>query len=193
MTDIFNNIFTRQSETYRVLALEEFIGQSAFFAIGKLNSWSDADQLGATDTDPPTPDKETVTPSPVIYKRAQIISPAIQSDLGTFEGSFKTINENQATKWHLIKTADLARDSSNYIVYPTKLYISCSLDLADLPTPTFRAVGLHTGVQLLSGVDEGKVVYDPSEIVDTGLLQWLSYSTPVTLQANKRTVIGVLL
>lgn len=178
---LFRHRFSPDASTHQVLRSIEGIGDNAFFALGKPTPWPD-------DNNPP--EVEFVVPETFIYLRAQYLLPAIQSNLGEITGSFRTTQGNQ--RWHVFLPEDITTETG-YLAHPTNIYVARSILYDDYAEASYRAIGLYMGLTLNTNVTPGLTSYLPHQVNHPGIIQWVSYSTPVNRLVNTAPKIEVIL
>ena len=173
MTDIINYTLTNQGKSSRVL---EFIrGNSNYFhVIGKSTSWTD-------DTKPPTPSPELRDIlEPILYKRVTIIRPAriVQCP----DNDDILCNGNWFRTYRL---EDILIDNRYFEVFPTHVYLQTIIRSNEYTANNFRVTGIVTNLTVKTGIPSNRQLYLPSEVSSPGLLQWVSYSTPIPRVTGK--------
>ncbi|MBD2201532.1 hypothetical protein H6G33_09255 [Calothrix sp. FACHB-1219] len=191
MTSIINYSLSTTGSVDRLL---DFINSNEFFfAIGKSTPWTNQWGDEVDDTNPPIPLASTkYITDPIIYKRAFIVNPIVESQCGNIE--FESCGEVSYNNklWTRLDQTKLSKDTLD-ILNPSNIYFSVSINSGDYSSPSFRIIGLYSKLSLLENVTTNKVIYLPSEVDNPGILHWIGYITPILRSTDKTTTFDLLL
>lgn len=169
MSWVYKQALPTISKSNRVM---EFASKSYLFCIGKPTPWpNEADS-------PPDIDRGiTSVPEPILYKVPLAILPAILSPCGN-----KVLHNSngQPTSWHIFY------ERPNVPV--THIYAALEVEDRELLSDTYRAIGLYSSFLLASGVSNNNV-YLPGSVLESGVLEWVCFHSPVVKVPNRKTRI----
>ncbi len=146
---------------------------SMYLAIGRSNTaWSN-------ENNPPAETATTTDITELVgMKKCETVS--LARKLGANEVATGQVVEFEGEKWVLVNEVDAYEEGAYY------LYIRTSLRGAELPLGTYRQVAIYTDVELQSGVTTNAVL--PSEIANTGVMQFYANRSPMTRTSDILTV-----
>ncbi|AII28433.1 structural protein [Enterococcus phage EF24C] len=148
-------IATNNSRVYASLQLKNK-QDSMYLAIGKTTPWTNEDA-------PPAPDPTTTTLTEVIgYKKVARVS-LCREYLPSDDSKYPVVSYG-SRKFTLIP------DEDGYKEQAWMVYVEAEITGDELPTGTFRQVGIHT--DLVSKASSEKKALLPTDVTDAGILQF---------------------
>lgn len=152
---------------------------STYLAIGKTTPW-------INESAPPAGEQSTSVLQEVIgYKKADKVSLC------------KPVLEGESTPYPTVnyggKTYALIPKEKAYQERATLVYFETEVAGTDLPTGTYRQVGMHTGLIPKSGVNKKALL--PTEVQSTGVLQFFAnkenQNRTVEVRVKERFILSV--
>ena len=199
MALIFNNSTTPNGRVAKIL---DFIARKDdfYFAIGRETPWGPADGLNIDDLNPPVPTGDEVTfENPIIYKKADEAVPIITGttcldlDLSVTPTNGQTlINTSTERGLIYVPEADITLTDGNYFPKPNAVYVACSITETDYTAAEFRSAAFFSSLNLETGITVGLDIYQPNEVA-SGVLDWISFHSPVPRDSNKTHTIGLII
>lgn len=196
MASIFNTVEVNTGKTARILNFLDS-ADDFFIAIGKSTPWDSSWGLNISDTNPPTPSVErTAIVEPIIYKRIEIGASAGAAsrntkceDIVANEEPLSSIILTQQTlvqqNYTIYSTEELVNSDGSFAKSPEFIYVSGEILGIEYTTDSWRASALYTKLFLKEGVPDNLLIYTPDQ-VNGGLLQHLTFNTPVEREDEKR-------
>lgn len=165
-------IATSISRHTRAKAFKDSTG-TLFIGIGKSTQWN------SSDTPPQPSDSATSLSEPIGYKQVDTKEFVIRDSNGTIE--------YLGEKWKIVSDQEAQTSKSRWI------YIKASINYTELPTTTYRQIGIFSGLKRRSGVLASKSALLPSEVESVGSLEVIDNTTPNTRSANQKDHIHYIL
>lgn len=174
---VANHAFTKSHTVSRILSM---VGAGPYyFSISRTSRWNDV---------PPTPlFTDTLIPSEVlVYKKAYKVMAAFRNPCG--------LEVIDGEHWSLVHPSEviLHRDGT-YTPDITHMYVALLVEEGDHRAPYSNVLGLHTGLQLTLSANPGSPTYPPSMVSSSGILHWLSYTSPIYTRPRMSQVLHVLI
>lgn len=155
----YKQTYTQLATTHRIL---NFIKGDYFFGIGRHEG---GPQL-------PTPPNTLVDiPSPVLYKKAYEVKPALKSPCGN-KVLYDATGQEQI--WQVFNDPTVIEGS----IHPTHVYVNLHLSDDEYQAQFYSCLGLFEGLRVREGV-ERNISYLPRLVIDPGILIWVCFHTPV--------------
>jgi len=175
--NIFKHRFEPALLTYQSLAVKEAFGNDIFFVIGKASSWE-------VDTAPPELDEIEGIPDPLLWIRVGQVKLALNDTLGTVSGAYRMTQDLKGAQWSVF--APELYEQTPYINEASHLYLTADLTQAMTSISAFRAVALAAHPVLAEGISPTLMQYEPSNIVQEGLILWRSFHSPININQTVR-------
>lgn len=199
MSSIFNIAITPNGRVAKIL---DFIARKDefYFAIGRETPWGPGDGLNIDDLNPPVPTgNETVFENAIIYKKAEIAVPVIKGttcldlDLDTAPtNGLVLVNTSTEQGLIYVEENDIVLTDGNYFPKPNAVYVATSVEETDYAAAAFRTSGFFSSIQLETAITEGLDIYQPNEVA-SGVLDWVSFHSPIPRDSNKTHTIGLII
>lgn len=186
----------------RVAKILDFIARKDefYFAIGRETPWGPGDGLNIDDLNPPAPTgQETSFENAIIYKKAEIAVPVIKGttcldlQLNTAPtNGLVLVNTSSEQGLIYVPEENITLTDGDYFPKPNAVYVATSVDETDYTAAAFRTSAFFSSIQLETAITEGLSIYQPTEVAN-GVLDWISFHSPVPRDSNKTHTIGLII
>jgi hypothetical protein len=164
MSWIYKQAYPNASRSKRVRV---FVNQELYFCLAKHTPW------GNPDTPPDIPLDILSLPEPIVYIRPIYVLPALRSPCGN---KVMCGPQGEAENWQVFYNGLF--DDLGHNVMPTHAYVALEVRDEYFQTPSFRCTALLSDLKVKGNLPMA-ITYPPSLIEGPGLIQWVSFHSPV--------------
>lgn len=189
---VANYSFTNTHTTSRILS---WIGAGPYyFSLSLTSRWGRPILNGSMLTPPPTPlPTDTLIGNEIlVYKKAYEVLGAFRNPCGlkTLPSGPNGVEE----RWTLVHPSEvILQKDGTYTPELTHIYISLLVEEMDHTSSYSNILGIHSHLELTPNANPDGVTYPPSMVVNTGILHWLAYTSPIERVVRLRHEISFLL